>query len=73
VHLAWRHLIENGFAKLKESRTVATRYDKTHTRSLQQQPAMRSVCEKARQPERPCKRRIGGYCVAWFGLPVWLV
>ena len=25
----WRHLIENTFAKLKESRAVATRYDKT--------------------------------------------
>ncbi len=25
----WRHLIENSFAKLKEFRAVATRYDKT--------------------------------------------
>jgi transposase len=25
----WRHLIENTFAKLKEFRAVATRYDKT--------------------------------------------
>ncbi len=25
----WRHLIENCFAKLKEFRAVATRYDKT--------------------------------------------
>ena len=25
----WRHLIENLFAKLKEFRAVATRYDKT--------------------------------------------
>ena len=25
----WRHLIENHFAKLKEFRAVATRYDKT--------------------------------------------
>lgn len=25
----WRHLIENAFAKLKEFRVVATRYDKT--------------------------------------------
>ena len=25
----WRHLIENGFAKLKEFRAVATSYDKT--------------------------------------------
>ncbi len=25
----WRHLIENAFAKLKEFRAVATRYDKT--------------------------------------------
>jgi transposase len=25
----WRHLIENYFAKLKEFRAVATRYDKT--------------------------------------------
>ena len=27
----WRHLIENTFAKLKEVRAVATRYDKTDT------------------------------------------
>ena len=27
----WRHLIENTFAKLKEFRGVATRYDKTDT------------------------------------------
>ena len=27
----WRHLIENYFAKLKEFRAVATRYDKTDT------------------------------------------
>ena len=27
----WRHLIENAFAKLKEFRAVATRYDKTNT------------------------------------------
>ena len=27
----WRHLIENTFAKLKEFRAVATRYDKTDT------------------------------------------
>ena len=27
----WRHLIENAFAKLKEFRAVATRYDKTDT------------------------------------------
>ena len=27
----WRHLIENIFAKLKEFRAVATRYDKTDT------------------------------------------
>ena len=27
----WRHLIENLFAKLKEFRAVATRYDKTDT------------------------------------------
>ena len=27
----WRHLIENTFAKLKEFRAVATRYDKTGT------------------------------------------
>lgn len=26
---SWRHLIENHFAKLKEFRAVATRYDKT--------------------------------------------
>jgi transposase len=25
----WRHLIENYFAKLKEFRAIATRYDKT--------------------------------------------
>ncbi|WP_162165752.1 transposase [Roseomonas gilardii] len=25
----WRHLIENFFAKLKEFRAIATRYDKT--------------------------------------------
>lgn len=25
----WRHLIENFFAKLKEIRAIATRYDKT--------------------------------------------
>jgi transposase len=25
----WRHLVENAFAKLKEFRAVATRYDKT--------------------------------------------
>jgi len=25
----WRHLIENTFARLKEFRAVATRYDKT--------------------------------------------
>ena len=25
----WRHLIENSFAKLKEFRAIATRYDKT--------------------------------------------
>ena len=30
-HLIWRHLIENTFAKLKEFRAVATRYDKTDT------------------------------------------
>ena len=27
----WRHFIENTFAKLKEFRAVATRYDKTDT------------------------------------------
>ena len=27
----WRHLIENCFAKLKEFRAIATRYDKTKT------------------------------------------
>ena len=27
----WRHLIENYFAKLKEFRAIATRYDKTDT------------------------------------------
>ena len=27
----WRHLIENTFAKLKEFRAIATRYDKTDT------------------------------------------
>ncbi len=27
----WRHIIENTFAKLKEFRAVATRYDKTDT------------------------------------------
>ena len=27
----WRHLIENRFAKIKESRDIATRYDKTDT------------------------------------------
>jgi transposase len=27
----WRHLIENYFAKLKEFRGIATRYDKTDT------------------------------------------
>jgi transposase len=27
----WRHLIENCFAKLKEFRAIATRYDKTDT------------------------------------------
>ena len=27
----WRHLIENFFAKLKEFRAIATRYDKTDT------------------------------------------
>ena len=27
----WRHLIENCFARLKEFRAVATRYDKTDT------------------------------------------
>ena len=27
----WRHLLENTFAKLKEFRAVATRYDKTDT------------------------------------------
>ena len=27
----WRHLIKNTFAKLKEFRAVATRYDKTDT------------------------------------------
>lgn len=27
----WRHLIENTFARLKEFRAVATRYDKTDT------------------------------------------
>ncbi len=27
----WRHLIENAFAKLKEFRAIATRYDKTDT------------------------------------------
>ena len=27
----WRHLVENFFAKLKEFRRVATRYDKTDT------------------------------------------
>ena len=27
----WRHLIENYFAKIKEFRAVATRYDKTDT------------------------------------------
>ena len=25
----WRHLVENAFAKLKEFRAIATRYDKT--------------------------------------------
>ena len=30
-HSRWRHLIENTFAKLKEFRAVATRYDKTDT------------------------------------------
>lgn len=29
----WRHLIETTFAKLKEFRAVATRYDKTDTSS----------------------------------------
>ena len=28
----WRHLIENYFARIKESRGIATRYDKTDTR-----------------------------------------
>ncbi len=28
---AWRHLIENYFAKIKEFRGIATRYDKTDT------------------------------------------
>jgi len=27
----WRHLIENYFAKIKEFRAIATRYDKTDT------------------------------------------
>ena len=27
----WRHLVENYFAKLKEFRGIATRYDKTDT------------------------------------------
>ena len=27
----WRHLIENYFAKIKEFRGIATRYDKTDT------------------------------------------
>lgn len=27
----WRHLVENYFAKLKEFRAIATRYDKTDT------------------------------------------
>ena len=27
----WRHLIENDFAKIKEFRGIATRYDKTDT------------------------------------------
>jgi transposase len=29
---SWRHLVENFFAKLKEFRRIATRYDKTDTR-----------------------------------------
>ncbi len=28
----WRHLVENYFAKIKEFRGIATRYDKTDTR-----------------------------------------
>ena len=28
---AWRHLVENYFAKIKEYRGIATRYDKTDT------------------------------------------
>ena len=32
VHMyKWRHLIENYFAKIKEFRGIATRYDKTDT------------------------------------------
>ena len=27
----WRHLVENFFAKIKEFRRIATRYDKTDT------------------------------------------
>ena len=27
----WRHLLENYFAKIKQFRAIATRYDKTHT------------------------------------------
>lgn len=27
----WRHLVENYFAKIKEFRAIATRYDKTDT------------------------------------------
>jgi transposase len=27
----WRHLVENYFAKIKEFRGIATRYDKTET------------------------------------------
>jgi transposase len=27
----WRHLVENYFAKIKEFRGIATRYDKTDT------------------------------------------
>ena len=28
----WRHVVENYFAKIKEFRGIATRYDKTDTR-----------------------------------------
>jgi transposase len=27
----WRHLVENFFARIKEFRQIATRYDKTNT------------------------------------------